>query len=83
MAGLDDVGQKEVREPQSDEEESKENNSFGKKLSNHGQMFVNALKNLEIVQENDLAGLKAGKDYQLREIDRLAKFKSKCEEPIK
>ena len=61
MAGLEDVGQKEVREPQSDEEESKEKNSFGKQLSNHGQMFVNALKNLEIVQENDIAGLKAGK----------------------
>jgi hypothetical protein len=46
-------------------------------------MFLDALQNLEIVQENDLSELKAGRDYQLREIDRLVKFKSKCEEPIK
>ena len=83
VAGLDDMSQKQVREPQSEREDVKEKHDFVKELVKQAEMFVNALQNFEIVQEHDLSELRAERAYQLNAIERLVKFKSKCEEPLK
>ena len=54
VAGLDDLAQKQQREPQSEREDTTQNSAFKKELIKQADKFTDALHNFGLVLDADL-----------------------------